>query len=280
MKKIFVTYRRADSVAASRGIYRYLQKCFGRAAVFMDIPEIRWGSDWAKRIDEALNESQIVLPVIGRHWLRLTNEFGVRRIDIEGDWVRLEVLHGLQNGKTVLPVLLDGAERLRCEALTGAMQPLAAIEPLPLRDTSWERDLKDLASRLTQEGLTMTHESISFPRPTINIAPLTQAEISTELQRLRGWSVTATPHPEQPHITRNELFKSFEFRSFRQAMQFMGTATDEIDQRQHHPRWENIWRTVRVWLATWDVESQISRLDIELAEFLDATAERIVNSTQ
>lgn len=278
MPTVFISYRRADSVAASRGIYRYLQKCFGRDAAFMDIGEIRYGTDWAQSIDTALAQSRIVLPVIGRHWLRMTNDHGIRRIDLETDWVRREILQGLKGGKIVLPILLEGAERLRAEALTGELQSLAAIEPLALRDVSWERDLKELAQRLTQEGLLMSDDRIPFPRPTINIKPLSHAEITVELRRLDGWTVTASPHPDNPHITRNELFKSFQFRSFRQAMQFMHEATEEIDVRQHHPRWENVWRTVRVWLATWDVEFQVSELDIKLADFLNETAARVMKS--
>src|SRR5262245_36599052 len=110
MSSIFLSYRRDDSVAASRGIYRYFLKCFGRDAVFMDIPEIRWGVEWEKKIDEKLQSSRIIMPVVGRHWLRLTDSFGMRRIDKPDDWVRREIVHGLTSGKIVLPVLLEGAE--------------------------------------------------------------------------------------------------------------------------------------------------------------------------
>ena len=36
----------------------------------------------------------------------------------------------------------------------------------------------------------------------------------------------------------------------------------------HHTRWENIWRTVRVYLTTWDIDHQISDRDIQLAKYL------------
>jgi pterin-4a-carbinolamine dehydratase len=38
----------------------------------------------------------------------------------------------------------------------------------------------------------------------------------------------------------------------------------------HHPRWENIWRTVTVWLSTWDIGHKVSRLDLELAQYFEA----------
>lgn len=34
---------------------------------------------------------------------------------------------------------------------------------------------------------------------------------------------------------------------------------------QHHPRWENIWRTVVIWLSTWDIGHKPSQLDLDLA---------------
>ena len=37
----------------------------------------------------------------------------------------------------------------------------------------------------------------------------------------------------------------------------------------HHPRWENIWKTVRVYLTTGDIGHRISDRDVQLAKYLD-----------
>jgi pterin-4a-carbinolamine dehydratase len=68
---------------------------------------------------------------------------------------------------------------------------------------------------------------------------------------------------------RTELYRSFEFSSFDDAIAFMGAAVPTINQLNHHPRWENLWRTVSVWLTTWDIGHRISPLDIDLAMSLD-----------
>ena len=57
--------------------------------------------------------------------------------------------------------------------------------------------------------------------------------------------------------------------SFADAIGFMNAAVPKIDALQHHPRWENVWRTVSVWLSTWDIGHQPSELDLELAACLD-----------
>ena len=72
---------------------------------------------------------------------------------------------------------------------------------------------------------------------------------------------------------RQELRKAYRFRSFAKAVEFMQSAVPLVEQLQHHPRWENQWRTVTVYLSTWDIGSRITSLDIELAKGLDALYE-------
>jgi len=38
----------------------------------------------------------------------------------------------------------------------------------------------------------------------------------------------------------------------------------------HHPRWENIWKSLRVYLTTWDIGQRLTDRDIQLAKYLDA----------
>jgi pterin-4a-carbinolamine dehydratase len=47
-----------------------------------------------------------------------------------------------------------------------------------------------------------------------------------------------------------------------------------VTRLQHHPRWENTWRTVSIWLSTWDIGHKPSALDIELAEVIESVYKR------
>ncbi len=69
--------------------------------------------------------------------------------------------------------------------------------------------------------------------------------------------------------SRFEIRKVYAFRSFRAAIKFMSLAVEPIKQLKHHPRWENQWKTVTVYLSTWDIGSLISQLDLDLAKILD-----------
>jgi pterin-4a-carbinolamine dehydratase len=54
-----------------------------------------------------------------------------------------------------------------------------------------------------------------------------------------------------------------------------GLQPKSYQKAQHHPRWENQWRTVTVYLSTWDIGYRVSALDIALARTLDALYEEM-----
>ncbi len=55
-----------------------------------------------------------------------------------------------------------------------------------------------------------------------------------------------------------------------------GTPAVRADERrvQHHPRWMNLWVTVKIWLTTLDAGHRVTALDIEFARFLDREYEK------
>ncbi|WP_218510972.1 4a-hydroxytetrahydrobiopterin dehydratase [Variovorax sp. dw_308] len=89
------------------------------------------------------------------------------------------------------------------------------------------------------------------------------------LQGLPGWDSRVSDLAGGAGRQRTEICKSYEFASFEDAVAFMGAAVPKIAELQHHPRWPNIWRTVSVWLSTWDVGHKPSALDLEVAAHLD-----------
>lgn len=49
----------------------------------------------------------------------------------------------------------------------------------------------------------------------------------------------------------------------------MTEVADFADKANHHPRWENIYETLDVYLTTWDIGHRISHLDVQLAQFFN-----------
>src|SRR5665213_3155714 len=69
--------------------------------------------------------------------------------------------------------------------------------------------------------------------------------------------------------TKHGLYKQFIFDDFTQAFNFMTKVAEIAERLDHHPRWENEWNVVQIWLSTHSEEMQITDKDRELAEEID-----------
>jgi pterin-4a-carbinolamine dehydratase len=272
---IFLSYRRDDALAAARRIMWFLHEQYGVSRVFMDIAEIRDAARWPKAIDNALERATVLIPVIGRDWLTVETADGGRRIEQEDDWVRKEIAFALDKGIDVIPIFI-GIRPFESEALPMCLRELANRHGrVIMRDTEFEAQLRQLCDALQLRGFPPLKEQTRFPTPWLMLKPLTQAELDTALATLPGWRLTGTPLPGKEHVVRSELNKTFEFATFRRAMEFMYHASFHMTKVVHHVRWTNVWHTVEVWLCTWDIQFQVSTLDIEMATYLDQLAKAI-----
>jgi ribonuclease HI len=69
--------------------------------------------------------------------------------------------------------------------------------------------------------------------------------------------------------TAHGLYKQFNFHNFREAWDFMVKVAALAEQYHHHPRWENEWSVVQIWLITHDAEGNITDKDHRMAEAID-----------
>jgi len=69
--------------------------------------------------------------------------------------------------------------------------------------------------------------------------------------------------------TKHGLYKQFNFRDFREAWDFMTKVAKLAEEYHHHPRWENEWNVVQIWLITHDAGGNISDKDHRMAEAID-----------
>jgi hypothetical protein len=95
-----------------------------------------------------LDSAKAVLVVLGPGWVRVSDEWGQRRIDQEDDWVRKEIEQALTQHKEVIPVVVDGARIPPAEKLPKSISDLANRQAIEIRTTYWDHDMKLLLSRL------------------------------------------------------------------------------------------------------------------------------------
>src|SRR6266446_9830034 len=98
-----ISYRREDSISIAGRLYDRLQAKFGKKNVFMDFDSIPPGADFREHIKQMIEQSNLVIAIIGPHWLGEQPDAS-RRIDDQDDFVRLEILYALKAGVPVIPL--------------------------------------------------------------------------------------------------------------------------------------------------------------------------------
>lgn len=148
---VFISYRRADSDDIVGRIYDRLADGFGREAIFKDVDAIPLGTDFRQVIDTAVGNCQVLLAVIGRDWLTVTESDGSRRLDSPRDYVRLEIESALERGIPVIPLLVRGATMPQAADLPLAIRDLAHRNGISVRsDPDFKGDMERLIRAIEQ----------------------------------------------------------------------------------------------------------------------------------
>jgi ribonuclease HI len=70
--------------------------------------------------------------------------------------------------------------------------------------------------------------------------------------------------------TKHGLYKQFNFDNFKEAWAFMTKIAELAEEFQHHPRWENEWSVVQIWLITHEGDKKITDKDHQMADAIDS----------
>lgn len=142
---LFISYRRSDTTGEAGRLADSLERLMGAACVFRDADDIQAGEDFADVLQRELAGTQAVIVLIGKRWL---GELNARLKRPEPDFVRLEIATALRLGKTVIPVLLQGAELPAGDALPEDLRGLVARQAVSLREEAWTQDSSRLADAI------------------------------------------------------------------------------------------------------------------------------------
>jgi hypothetical protein len=139
---VFISYRRSDSTGEAGRLAESLERLLGAACVFRDADDIPGGADFDAVLREQLAGTKAVLVLIGKRWLA---ELADRAGKPEPDYVRIEIATALSSGKRVIPILLQGAELPKADALPVDVRPLLRHQGVTLRDEAWQQDAERVA---------------------------------------------------------------------------------------------------------------------------------------
>lgn len=138
-KRIFICYRRDDAEGYAGRIYDRLHARFpGR--VFMDVTGINPGADFTRVIQDRVGSCHVLLAIIGRQWLTLTDSSTKPRIQRDDDYVRQEIATALYRNIAVIPVLVRDAKMPGTESLPPDLASLSTRNALEISDDDFEHD--------------------------------------------------------------------------------------------------------------------------------------------
>jgi pterin-4a-carbinolamine dehydratase len=276
MMKLFISYRRVDSYETNR-LATALRSEYGEPNIFLDYQSIEGGDEWPVAIQSALNEAAVLIIVIGKNWLFIQDEdSGKRKLDMENDWVRQELITFMERQKTnkdllLLPVLIGGAKMPKKEHLDPALQPLCDCQALELPNTMSSLDFVQLKHKLVKAKIYTT-----LPPPVVTPVvemppdPLTDQQLDGFLSKHNLWVLVEHDKPGSIGETIRELHRVFEFMSYDDAWRFMSRIDEKgIRPFNHHPRWQNTYNRVEVWLCTFNIGHKPSKRDLRLAKIME-----------
>lgn len=191
---IFINYRKDDSSWNALALYNELLKYFSREQLFKDFNTILPGDDFVVSIQNALRKCDILLVVIGKNWLNMTDMKGRRRLDDPDDFVRIEIATALERKIQVIPVLFDGTPMPQPEELPADLALLYRRQFVEIDPKRFEDDVRKLADAikkvLGESGFRPQYEE----RPPTPPAP----DRPTPTQQQPAHHGSALPPPPKP----------------------------------------------------------------------------------
>ncbi len=192
MRTIFISYRRDDTEGQAGRLFQDLSETFGSDLVFMDVADIDPGIDFRRAIEKQTASCRVLLALIGRDWLTISNADGKRRLDDPNDVVRFETSSALRRDILVIPVLVQGARMPRAEELPDDLKDLAYRNAVEITHARWDSDVQLLIKALRPYVPVATKAATkSVPSPAGATAPRRKRGVPflavVTLLALGGW---------------------------------------------------------------------------------------------
>lgn len=151
MARIFISYRRDESEYQAHRLQSELAPYFDapEEEIFIDIDNMPLGVDFVDHIAQKVAQAEVVLAIIGKGWLTAEDATtGVRRLDNPKDYVRVEIVTALEQGKPVVPILLDGVKMPAEDDLPDELKPLVQRAGVEVSLKSFSSDVSRLMKGL------------------------------------------------------------------------------------------------------------------------------------
>ena len=150
MPKVFISYRRADSITITGRIHDRLASAYGEEHIFKDVDDIPIGVDFRRILEYEVRQADVLLVIIGPKWLKTRDESGRFRLMNPDDFVRIELETALDNASTlIVPILVHGATMPLPVDLPESLRGIVYRNGITVReDPDFNRDIYRLIQQI------------------------------------------------------------------------------------------------------------------------------------
>jgi formylglycine-generating enzyme required for sulfatase activity len=209
--QIFISYRREESRWSAGRLFDRLTARFDRRQIFMDIDGIGLGEDFVETIEKKVGACDVLIAVIGAHWLTSSDQKGGRRLDNPEDFVRMEIGTALRRNIRVIPVLVDGALMPKSTDLPDDLKRLARRNALLIGDTHFDDDCRRLVAAIeevverTEAGRKQREEAERLESERLETEEKNRPEIGSRQKEEQDWLAREIREPERGKRIATEL---------------------------------------------------------------------------
>jgi pterin-4a-carbinolamine dehydratase len=284
----FVSYRRQDTAPIALLLKNELEKRIQFVRVSVDVDEMSPGEDFPERLQRLIDQAHATIALIGKRWMPARGSGSSPGPD--GDWVARELAYsyntplampeadrlGLER-RRILPLFADCNRDFRQFELPPSLSFLPTLHAEHIDYAGWPGAIGPLLDRIAVSlNLKKRPDADSYPKPDIAKArtqPLPDAELTAILgyDDYEGWYVDNFGNSDVRY-----LVKTFKFRHFNEAADFMALVSNHCRVLDHHPEWRNVFNAVTVSLTTWDAHRRVTIYDLNLALFMNMAARKVL----
>jgi pterin-4a-carbinolamine dehydratase len=281
----FISYRRQDTAPIALLLKSEIEKRLQFVRVSVDVEEMAPGDHFPNRIRTLIDGAHATLALIGKGWMPKRGD----EPRIGDDWVRHELEYARSaplahveaarynlGQRAIIPIFVDCERRYDQFELPDALKFLAELQSEHIDYAGWPGSVGPLLDRIAVKlEIKKRPDKDEYPKPDLAKArtqPLADTELSTILgyDDYEGWYVDNFGNSDVRY-----LVKTFRFRNFNSAADFMEMVANHCRVLDHHPEWRNVFNHVTVSLTTWDAKRKITIYDLNLALYMNMAAKAV-----
>lgn len=280
----FISYRRQDTAPIALLLKNEIEKRIQFVRVSVDVEDIAVGDEFPERIKNLIDGAHATIVLIGKRWMPAHGT--IKKIGEYKDWVAHEIEYSKSaplifsdpdkfglNNRFVIPLFADCERGFSQFEIPAEASYLRALHSEFIDYAGWPAAIGPLIDRIAVKlSLKKRPDADEYPKPDLAKArtqPLSDFELTQILKYddYDGWYIDNFGNSEARYLT-----KTFRFRGFDQAANFMELVSNHCRILDHHPEWRNVFNHVTVSLTTWDAHRRVTIYDMNLALYMNMAA--------